>query len=67
MVNDKESIKKESGANVLLIGNRCYRCEHEWLSYDKSIIPKVCPKCKSPYWDRPRVKPKQDNKKGKKK
>ena len=62
MVNDKESIKKESGANVLLIGNRCYRCEHEWLSYDKSIIPKVCPKCKSAYWDKPRK-----NKKGNKK
>ena len=42
---------------------RCLRCEHEWLprkplegddppSGDQR--PRVCPKCKSPYWDRPR-------------
>ena len=63
MESKKESMKKEAGANVLLMGHRCYRCEHEWLSYDKKIIPKVCPKCKSPYWDRPRIKPKQENNK----
>lgn len=35
---------------VQLWGYRCVRCGHEWLPRD----PKVCPKCKSPYWDRPR-------------
>jgi len=39
---------------VQLSGYRCERCEHEWLPRDKGHDPKVCPKCKSPYWDRPR-------------
>lgn len=37
-------------------GYRCERCEHEWIPRDQTIesTPKVCPKCKSPYWDKPR-------------
>ena len=31
----------------------CERCGHEW--YPRADQPpKVCPSCKSPYWDRPR-------------
>ena len=58
MDNSKENMgKKEgAGANINLIGNKCYRCGHEWLPYDKNSQPRVCPKCKSPYWDRPRKK-----------
>ncbi len=36
---------------------QCHRCSHKW--YPKTPNrPKVCPnpKCKSPYWDRPRQK-----------
>ena len=32
---------------------RCLRCSHEWI-LRKEEPPKFCPKCKSPYWDRPR-------------
>jgi predicted Zn-ribbon and HTH transcriptional regulator len=39
---------------VKLLGYRCERCGHEWLPRDKDHTPRVCPKCKSPYWDRPR-------------
>lgn len=42
---------------VQLWGYRCLRCGHEWLPrQDKP--PQNCPnpKCKSPYWDRPRQK-----------
>lgn len=39
-------------------GWRCERCEHEWIPRE-SQEPRVCPKCKSPYWNRPR-KEKQD-------
>ncbi len=39
---------------VQLTGCRC-RCGHEWLPRGKEK-PSVCPKCKSPRWD----KPKQD-------
>jgi rubrerythrin len=33
----------------------CERCQHEWLPRQQGDPePKVCPKCKSPYWNRPR-------------
>ena len=38
-------------------GYKCNRCEHEWVPREAHALgrdPKVCPKCKSPYWDRPR-------------
>jgi hypothetical protein len=40
---------------ITVLGYRCERCEHEWIPRgDFDTTPKVCPKCKSPYWDRPR-------------
>lgn len=35
-------------------GFRCERCEHEWIPRNKEDEPSVCPKCKSPYWNKPR-------------
>ena len=41
---------------MLVEGYRCERCEHEWMPRSKSEEePRVCPKCKSPYWDRPKT------------
>jgi predicted Zn-ribbon and HTH transcriptional regulator len=37
---------------LLVPGFRCERCGHEWVPRGKA--PTVCPKCKSPYWDKPR-------------
>jgi len=31
----------------------CQRCDHAWYSRSDDT-PCVCPKCKSPYWDKPR-------------
>lgn len=39
-------------------GFRCERCGHEWVPRNEPE-PRVCPKCKSPYWDRPRKQPKK--------
>lgn len=39
---------------VTLWGHRCGRCNHEWVPRDRCRMPSVCPKCKSPYWNRPR-------------
>ncbi len=40
---------------ITLMGYHCYRCEHEWVPQkSRTSEPKVCPKCKSPYWDKPR-------------
>jgi len=58
-MNPKNSImKQEEGAKVWILGNKCYRCGHEWKPNNINEIPRVCPKCKNPYWDRPRQKKK---------
>ena len=41
-------------AKIKLDALQCERCRHKWLPVDAAKAPKVCPKCKSPYWDRPR-------------
>tara|TARA_Y100000310_G_C20607180_1_gene776139 strand:- start:178 stop:333 length:156 start_codon:yes stop_codon:yes gene_type:complete len=48
---------------IKLEGYKCERCSHEWVPRNKSKEePRVCPKCKSPYWNRPR----KNKKRGKK-
>ena len=47
---------KGAGAYVLIKGHKCHRCGHEWRPKNIEVVPVVCPKCKSPYWDRPRRK-----------
>lgn len=37
-----------------LWGYRCERCRHDWLPREQELEPRVCPKCKSPYWNQPR-------------
>ncbi len=39
---------------ITIMGYRCERCGHEWIPRDEEQAPKVCPKCKSPYWDIPK-------------
>jgi predicted Zn-ribbon and HTH transcriptional regulator len=39
---------------VALPGCRC-RCGHEWVPRTPGERPLVCPKCKSPRWDRPKL------------
>lgn len=39
---------------ITMEGYRCERCKHEWVPREKDQEPKVCPKCKSPYWNTPR-------------
>ena len=29
---------------------KCKRCGHEWVARKPNV--RVCPKCKSPYWDK---------------
>ena len=41
---------------ITVMGYRCERCTHEWIPRDLEQEPSVCPKCKSPYWNRPRKK-----------
>jgi predicted Zn-ribbon and HTH transcriptional regulator len=32
----------------------CERCEYEWVPRIIEDEPRICPKCKSPYWNKPR-------------
>lgn len=53
----KESVEQKIGI-VEFLGCRC-RCGHEWLPHGNNAPggfsrPRVCPKCKSPNWDRPK-------------
>ena len=32
---------------------KCNRCGHQWIPREKKK-PTICPKCKSPYWNKPR-------------
>ena len=36
------------------MGCRCERCEAEWIPRDPDVEPEACPRCKSPYWNRPK-------------
>lgn len=49
-----------AGHRVLIEGNKCHRCGHEWRPLNLNDKPKVCPKCKSPYWDRPKKNKKKN-------
>jgi len=40
-----------------LLALKCKRCNGEWYPR-KPQLPKVCPKCNSPYWNRERKKKK---------
>lgn len=40
---------------ITVMGYRCDRCGHEWIPRgDSEEEPRTCPKCRSPYWNKPR-------------
>ena len=41
-------------AKIQLTEYRCERCDHEWVPRAEES-PRVCPKCKGPYWDVPKT------------
>ena len=42
---------------ITLKGYACDRCKHKWIPRESTKgEPRVCPKCKSPYWNVPRRK-----------
>ena len=43
-------------AQILISGFRCERCEHEWVPKGQKLsLPRVCPRCKNPNWNKPRA------------
>lgn len=37
-------------ATIQMLGYRCERCDHKWAPREDAL-PRVCPRCKSPYWN----------------
>ncbi len=50
---------------ITVPGYKCERCGHEWKPRRKEE-PTVCPKCKSPYWNKPKTLKQSDTDKKKK-
>ncbi len=49
-------------AYIKIDGFLCERCWHRWAPKQLNTPePKNCPKCKSPYWNKPRRVPAQGN------
>lgn len=46
---------------ITIKGYKCERCGHEWIPRNKEEKPIICPKCKSPYWDKPKKSKKGKN------
>ncbi len=42
------------GAREITVFQCKCRCGHEWITREAER-PRVCPKCKSPNWDRPKL------------
>jgi predicted Zn-ribbon and HTH transcriptional regulator len=51
--------KKALGAVEIVVWSCRCRCGHEWVSREPER-PRVCPKCKSPNWDRPKLYERKD-------
>ncbi len=42
-------------ARIMIEGFLCERCSHRWAPRGGARTePSICPKCKSPYWNKPR-------------
>ena len=49
-------------AYIKIDGFLCERCWHRWAPKQPNTPePKNCPKCKSPYWNQPRMTPARGN------
>lgn len=56
------NIGKMGEIDLHLKGYRCERCGHEWIPRKKDMpIPTICPKCKSPYWNKPKKIKEEDD------
>ena len=48
--------------SIAMMGHRCLRCGHEWVPFKSSVEqPRVCPRCKSPYWNKARKEKKGES------
>ena len=60
IVKTGKGVKEFRMPRIIIEGYRCQRCNHHWAprngtGYRDKEDPKTCPKCKSPYWNKPRI------------
>jgi Zn finger protein HypA/HybF involved in hydrogenase expression len=46
--------RKGDNMEIAVIELECKRCNHKWHPRKREVV--ICPKCKSPYWNRKRVR-----------
>ena len=39
---------------ITVMGCRCERCDYEWIPQNPEKEPVACPRCHSPYWNKPK-------------
>lgn len=49
-------MSEEIIVDVTKKGFKCLRCGETWVPHDLKKKPVTCPKCRSPYWDKPKKK-----------
>ena len=55
--NKRYQFEEDKVVRIKLTTLDCLRCGHNWVP--KKTEVRLCPKCKSPYWDKPRKITKQ--------
>ena len=45
---------------IKLVTFKCLRCKHVWFPRQAEV--RICPKCKSAWWDKPKIKKLKENK-----
>lgn len=58
------AMEDDRDRELKIITLKCLRCGHEWTPR-KATLPRTCPNCGSPYWDRPRKEKKKKSDAGK--
>jgi predicted Zn-ribbon and HTH transcriptional regulator len=53
VVEKVREMQSTEPAEITIQAYKCLRCGHTWVPRKKEK-PRVCPKCKSPYWDKPK-------------
>ena len=63
--NKKARVKMKGGeeemGNVLIEALKCERCGYIWPPRNRDVKPVACPRCKSPYWSRPKKLSENEN------
>lgn len=52
-------MEEEIVTEVVIKKKKCKRCDYEWIPRQEGD-PVFCPGCRSPYWNKERIRPKKE-------